>query len=99
MYVPAASKQDVPVYWQAELSGNTAHIAIIARTVPETEPLDADWHAATWDGTYGTALLKVGPGALELPAGEYVVWGRIVEGDNQPVHRAGTLTIGPVPTP
>ncbi len=100
MYVPATSRQDVPVHWSADMVGKTAEIAIIPRTVPEAEPEDTDYHPATWDGTSGTGLLKVGPGgALVLPAGEYVIWGRVADGDNRPVHREGTLTVGPPTTP
>ncbi len=98
MYVPATSRQDVPVRWSAELVGNDAEIAIILRTVPEVEPADADYHVATWDGTSGTAFLKVGPGALVLPAGEYVVWGRVTDGANRLVHRESILTVGPPTT-
>ncbi|WP_326829691.1 hypothetical protein OIE13_06015 [Streptosporangium sp. NBC_01810] len=99
MYVPASSRQDVPVYWSADLIGADAEIAIILRTVPETEPADADYKPAAWDGTSGTATIKVGPGddATLLVAGEYVIWGRIVDGTNRPVHRAGILTVGPPP--
>lgn len=104
MYVPATSLQDVPVAWPATKVGKDVEIAISPRTVPETEPLDADYKNATWDGTSGTATIQVGPGAgsggFVLAAGEYIVWTRLTDdGANKPVRRYGTLTVGPVPTP
>ncbi len=99
MYVPATSKEDVPVHWSADMVGRDAEIAIIPRVVPEVEPEDADYHPATWEGTTGTATVKIGPGAtLVLAAGEYVVWGRVTDGANKPVHREGILTVGSPPT-
>jgi hypothetical protein len=99
MYVPASSKQDIPVYWPADKVGLTVEVAIIARTVPEVEAADADYHAAVWVGTSGTATVKVGAAPFLLTAGEYVIWSRLTDGTNTPVRRAGTLTVGPTPTP
>lgn len=101
MLIPVTSQQDVAVHWPARLAGATAEIAVVARVVPEVEPDDGDYQAATWVvGSAGTATIPVGPGTdLDLVAGEYVIWGRVTDGDRRPVHRAGTLTVGPPVTP
>jgi hypothetical protein len=102
VYIPATSLQTITVAWPTTKNGRTVQIAITPRTVPETEPADADYKPATWQGTSGDATVTVGPGSggFELPAGEYVVWTRLTDdGTLKPVRRAGALTIGAVPTP
>lgn len=92
----ASSAQNILVHWPAALIGQAAQIAIVARTAPETEPVEADYREATWVGTAGTAGVPVGPGTgLELAPGDYVVWGRVIDGGLRSVWRVGTLMVGP----
>jgi len=93
--MPASSNEDVYVGWGADAVGQPVEIAIVRRTVPEAEPVDADYKDAEWDGTTGQARLHIGAGSdTPLDAGEYVVWTRLTVGDRRPVRRSGLLVVG-----
>lgn len=94
-YMPATSREYLYVRWGAEAAGLPVQIAIIPRTAPETEPADAAYQTAEWDGQTGYARLLIGAGTgMPLTAGEYVVWTRVTAGGQQPVRRSGILTVG-----
>jgi hypothetical protein len=68
-----------------------AEIALVAD--PGTEPVDADYHAATWIA--GEACLLAGAGgAVDYPDGEYMAYLRLTAGAERPVLRAGRVRVG-----
>lgn len=94
-YMPATSNEELLVHWGADAVGLPVQIAIIPAQTPEVEPADADYKAASWDGTTGSCMLPVGDGTdMPLQPGEYVVWSRLTVGSRRPVRRSGTLTVG-----
>jgi hypothetical protein len=94
-YMPASSKEDVYVQWGTQAVGLPVEIAIIPHASPETEPVDADYKPATWDGATGWATLLIGAGSdLVLAPGDYQVWSRVTAGTRRPVRRHGQLTVG-----
>jgi hypothetical protein len=47
------------------------------------------WHEATYAD--GAARVLVGPGALEFPPGDYMVWLRVTANPEVPVRQAGRV--------
>lgn len=89
--MPASSREDLRVPWGAEATAFPVEIAIVLEDAGE--PLDADYHAATWDGVKAKLLIgKDSP--FPLAPGEYVVWTRITTSTEQPVRRSGLLIVG-----
>lgn len=64
----------------------------LAFVIVGTDPVDADWHAATHlrNAVFG---VLVGPTALALAVGDYDVWHRIADNPEQPVAPFGKLRI------
>jgi hypothetical protein len=95
MQLPASSREQVliPVTGPpgTDLTTLTPQVAIIPDT--GAEPLDSDYHGATW--VNGQASLTIGPGStLALAAGEYMAWVRLTGGSTQPVMQAGRIRVG-----
>lgn len=67
-----------------------AEIALVAD--PGIEPVDADYHAATWIA--GEACLLAGAGAVDYADGEYMAYLRLTAGAERPVLRAGRVRVG-----
>jgi len=55
----------------------------------EADP--TEWHSATYAD--GSVRLLVGPGAVELPVGEWMVWVRVTANPEVPVRQAGRIVI------
>jgi hypothetical protein len=90
-YMPASSREELRVPHNQSATAYPVQIAIVLDDAGE--PVDADYHAASWDGR--EAVLLIGAGSdVELVAGEYAVWTRLDAGPQQPVRRSGTLTVG-----
>lgn len=68
-----------------------ATLAVQFALVPVgTEPVDGDWHDATH--LYGDRFgLLVGPGALQLPVGDYDAWRRIADDPEDDRERFGQI--------
>jgi hypothetical protein len=57
-----------------------------------TAPVDADWHDATHLSGNRFGLL-VGPGALELPAGDFDIWRHIADDPEDDRERFGQIRL------
>jgi hypothetical protein len=94
--IPASSRQYVyigvnPPPGIPDVTVYPAEVAL----VPDNgaEPLDGDYHAASW--IRGEAALLVGPGGGTVYApGDYMLFGRITAGAERPVMRSGRVRIG-----
>lgn len=83
LYVPVTPEPGVTIGTQP------VYIAINA---PNTEPVDSDWHTATWTNT-NIATLMVGPGYYPLNPGTYTVRVKIVNGNEVIILAAGPIQI------
>lgn len=92
----------IPVYVQATLHGvpynpslDPAEFAFI---VGSGNPGPSDWRTASWD-TVGSSrwiaqcLVGPGTGGVNLPAGTYNVWVRVVDSPAIPTRSVGQLVI------
>ncbi|MFI6793665.1 hypothetical protein ACIBG4_40675 [Nonomuraea sp. NPDC050383] len=90
-YMPATSREELRVDWNADFSAWPVQLAVVLESAGE--PADSDYRPAAWDGT--DAVLVIGEGSdLELEPGAYVVWTRITTSTQRPVRRSGLLTVG-----
>lgn len=94
MVIPASSTEYLHIPVTApegvDLSGTPVRIAVVAH---RTNPTEAEWRTASWDGT--TARLLVGPDTdTVLTAGDYKVWINIdPPGGENIVRKAGILSV------
>jgi hypothetical protein len=74
-----------------DLSADTVQVAFVPLS---TEPVTADWQAATWLDT-GVAGILVGPGVggLVLADGKYAQWVKVTDNPERPAYMVGTLHI------
>jgi len=93
--MPASSREPLRVPYEVDATAWPVEIAIVPITAGE--PVDADYHPASWDGLEATLLIGDGTD-VDLPVGEYMVWTRITTPTQRPVRRSGTITIGPPST-
>jgi hypothetical protein len=96
----AASLQYVKVPVSATVNGvaydPTSDTVQIAFTPVARDPDSADWLTASWetDGSSYFARVLVGPGgSVQLAAGTFAVWVKVVDDPEVPVLQAGTITI------
>lgn len=76
----------------------TGDIVEMAFVAPTVTPDGDDWNAAEWetddDRYFARALVGPGAGAVAtLTVGEYAVWVKVTDNPENPVKRAGYLTI------
>lgn len=108
MYLPVTSRAQVLIPLTGppgvDLTQYAAEIAMVADT--GTEPLDADYHAATWVDRAGNAAtgntprpvfasITVGVGSSNpYPAGQYMAYARLTVGGSKPVLPSGRVRVG-----
>lgn len=88
--VPASSVEYLHIPVSDGSAGIPGEIAVISSC---SEPVEADWKAATWDN--GAYKVLVGPTTtLPLTAGMYTAWVRLDAPPEMVVRRSGLVQVG-----
>lgn len=77
-----------------DVTQDSVYLAIVSRGTDA--PAAGDWYAGDWEtnGATTSARLLVGPeGDLDLPAGRYDVWTKVIDSPEIPVDKAGVLVV------
>jgi hypothetical protein len=92
MYIPATSKEVISVPVTGPTGVDLTQFLVSLAVIPDTgaEPVNGDYAAGTWINGEATLLVD----ATTKPAGDYVVWVRVVAAPEDVRRFSGRLRIG-----